>query len=194
VFVVDTADATAPLQGGSRFFGLVGTQTGTSAALTVTLWGARRLTKASAMGSAAITTGTITRTQGSFLTDGWKVGDSIGFRNTANLPTAADTLVLGVSDLTLTFAASSFTAETPPASANAEFWRLSLMGTSTIAPNAGFTASVPAEDVFTANKPYIDATPNRALAVGKDSGFFVSLKAALGAGLYADITPLFGDY
>jgi len=197
VFVFASADAatgvTPPLAGGSRLFALTAAQfQSTPAALSIRLFAARRLTKVSDMGTASITTNTITRTTGSFITDGWQVGDSIGFRNTANLPAVEPAQVTAVSATTLTFAASSFTAETPPATA--EFWRLHLLATSTLASGAGSTAGTAALDLFTDSKPFMDASPNRALAIGPGSGFFAALLSTLPANGYVDITPLPGDY
>ena len=144
------------------------------------------------MGTASITTNTITRTTGSFITDGWLVGDSVGLRNTANVAAVDNAQITAVSATTLTFAASTFTAETPPATA--EFWRLHLLATSTLASGAGSTAGTAALDLFTDSKPFMDASPNRALAIGPGSGFFAALLSTLPANGYVDITPLPGDY
>lgn len=200
VFVFASADAAAAAgttpatAGGSRLFGLSAAQfQSTPAALSVRLFAARRLTKVPDMGTAAITTNTITRTgAGSFIADGWLVGDSIGFRNTANLPAVEPAQVMAVSATTLTFAASTFTAETPPATA--EFWRLHMLGTSVLASGAGSVAGTAALDLFTDSKPFMDASPNRALAIGPGSGFFAALLSTLPANGYVDITPLPGDY
>jgi len=197
VFVFASADASAgvtpPLAGGSRLFALTAAQfQSTPAALSVRLFAARRLTKVSDMGTASITTNTITRTTGSFITDGWLVGDSVGLRNTANVAAVDNAQITAVSATTLTFAASTFTAETPPATA--EFWRLHLLATSTLASGAGSTAGTAALDLFTDSKPFMDASPNRALAIGPGSGFFAALLSTLPANGYVDITPLPGDY
>jgi len=197
VFVFASADAasgvTPPLAGGSRLFALTAAQfQSTPGALAIRLFAARRLTKVSDMGTASITTNTIARTTGSFITDGWLVGDSTGFRNTVNLPAVEPAQPTAVSATTLTFPANTFTAETPPA--NAEFWRLHLLSTSTLASGAGSTAGTAALDLFTDAKPFMDASPNRALAVGPGSGYFAALLSTLPSGGYVDITPLAGDY
>jgi len=178
---------------GSRLFGLSAAQfQSTPAALSIRLFAARRLTKVSDMGTASITTNTITRTTGSFVTDGWLVGDSVGLRNTANVAAADNTQITVVSATTLTFAASTFTAETPPATA--EFWRLHVLATSTLPSGAGTVPPAAALDLFTDSKPFMDASPNRALAIGPGSGFFAALLSTLPANGYVDITPLPGDY
>lgn len=196
VFVFASADVGAgppATVGGSRLFGLSAAQfQSTPAALSVRLFAARRLTKVSDMGTASITTNTITRTTGNFITDGWLVGDSVGPRNTANVAAVDNAQITAVSATTLTFAANTFTAETPPATA--EFWRLHLLSTSTLASGAGSTAGAAALDLFTDAKPFMDASPNRALAVGPGSGYFAALLSTLPSGGYVDITPLAGDY
>lgn len=74
----DVASASGNFTGGQRVFDVVVSSTD-SAANALILWDATQMTLYANMGVAATTAtsnATVTRTVGSFITDGWQVGDS----------------------------------------------------------------------------------------------------------------------
>lgn len=104
--LADVAAASGNLTGGQRVFDMTVASTD-SAANSLILWEGMQMTLQTNMGTAATTAttnATVTRTTGSFITDGWQVGDSamcLGSAGASNNGNVA--IVTGVAALTLTF-------------------------------------------------------------------------------------------
>ena len=180
---------------GSRVHGIsaVATDSGASTAI---LYYAERMTLQSAMGTGAhVDDGdTITRTSGSFVTDGWLVGDRFFVSGNTTLLNGFFATLTTVAALTLTFATGSTnTAENLPT--GAIIWRLSQLHLTTMAANAGNAASTDALDMLITDFPIADVTPDRYLTLGPNDGLALSVGTAIGASPdRLDITVFGGDY
>ena len=115
--VADVMPASGNYTGGQRVYDMVATST-SGANNALILWDGVQATLYANMGTAtttATTNATVTRTVGSFITDGWKVGDSamcFGSAGASNNGNVA--IVTGVTATTLTFSGvpAGFSANT----------------------------------------------------------------------------------
>ena len=118
--LADVVAASGNYTGGQRVYDMVATST-SGVDNAIILWDGVQLTLYANMGTAtttATTNATVTRTVGSFITDGWKVGDSamcFGSAGASNNGNVA--IVTGVTATTLTFSGvpSGFSANTEAA-------------------------------------------------------------------------------
>lgn len=163
------------------------------------LYHIERLTLQSAMGTGAFVDGgggsdTITRSSGSFITDGWLVGDLLIVSNATTLANDFAVRLTAVAADTLTFATATVdTAENLPT--GAILYKASLVGTIAVAAGSGNTAGTFAVDLIgTDGFIDADASPNRYRTIGANNGFAVSLGTTLGAGEYVNITTMYADY
>lgn len=134
---------------------------------------------------------TITRTVGSFITDGWQVGDiGIGIGNT----TIADDKTLtitGVAALTLTFT-ESVTVEALPITAI--LYRVSQISRHKVPLNAGNTNAISNVDLLKDNNAAVDSTPNRYMTFGPNDALIMAMAATITAAKYVSVTAEGGDY
>ena len=106
----------------------------------VTLWVMQRITEQSNMGTGAFVDGgggsdTITRSSGSFVADGWEVGDLIWTDKPTTLSNGFVAQLTGVASGTLTFATATVgAAENLPT--GSAIYRAVRIGTSSVAANA----------------------------------------------------------
>ena len=137
---------------------------------------------------------TITRTTGSFVTDGWLIGDRMWVHAPTTLANGFFVTLTGVVALTLTFATATVnTAENFPT--GAIIYRLAQMHLTTLAANAGNAASTNALDMIITDWPIADVTPDRYLTLGANDGLVFSVGTAVGASPdRIDITVWGGDY
>jgi len=143
---------------------------------------------------AAITATTITRNDsgGSFILDGLKVDDAIALSGLTSLGNNKLATITGVTATTLTFASGTFpTAEAIPATA--EIYMVAQLSTSSLAANAGNATGTVALDLFTDNKPFMDASPERFMTLGPNCAYFVNVNTAL-VTTYVDLVLFGGKY
>lgn len=148
---------------------------------------------------------TFTRTVGSFITDGFKVGDRLAFAGATTLLNNFSVVLTTVVALTLTFATATVAAgEVLPAGGVA--YKL-LRGWSIAVPlGSGASAVAGVDGMSPIQAPQIDATPNRYLMLGPTSvvndannlsvntALFGTVTTTMGAGESMDITLHGGDY
>lgn len=183
---------------GSRVHGISVANTD-SGGNTAILYHAIRMTLQSDMGTGAFvdnggSADTITRSSGSFITDGWLVGDRLWVYAPTTLANGFFVTVTGVAALTLTFAtASTDTAENFPT--GAIIYKLSQLHLTTLAANAGNAASTDALDMLVADWPIADITPDRYITLSANDALVFSVGTAVGADPdRIDITTFGGDY
>ncbi len=137
---------------------------------------------------------TLTRTVGSFITDGWKIGDLLILQGCTTLANDFAIRLTAVATLTLTFATGTISAgEVLPTGAS--LIRGQKITTQTVAidsGNVGGTASVSVLD--STALPFLDATPNRYLTLGASDLLLVSAGTLLGAAEFMDVIAMGGDY
>jgi len=183
---------------GSRIHGIsvAATDAGANTAI---LYHAERMTLQASMGTGAFLNNggsddTITRTTGSFITDGWLVGDRLLVAGPTTLANSFFVTLTAVAALTLTFVtASTDTAEDFPT--GAIIYRLAQMHLTTLAINAGNAAATDALDMLITDWPIADITPDRYLTLGANDALVISVGTAVGASPdRIDITVWGGDY
>lgn len=183
---------------GSRIHGIsvANTDGGGNTAL---LYHAEQMTLESAMGTGAFvdnggSSDTITRGSGSFITDGWLVGDRLWVHAPTTLANGFFVTLTAVAALTLTFAtATTDTAENFPT--GAIIYRLSQLHLTTLAANAGNAASTDALDMLITDWPIADVTPDRYMTLGANDALVFSVGTAVGASPdRIDISTFGGDY
>lgn len=183
---------------GSRVHGIAVTNTD-AGANTALLYYAKRMTLQSAMTVGAFVDNggspdTITRTSGSFVTDGWLVGDRLLVSGSTTLANSFFVTLTVVAALTLTFVTATVdTAENFPT--GAIMWKLSQLHLTTLAINAGNAASTDALDMLINDWPIADASPDRYITIEADDALAMSLGTAPGASPdRVDISVFGGDY
>ncbi len=151
----------------------------------VTVYTGRPMTLESAMGTGAFvdnggSSDTITRSSGSFVTDGWLVGDRMFVYGPTTLLNGVFFTLTAVSAGTLTFATAKVdTAENFPT--GAIIYRLAQLHLTTLAANAGNLAATDALDLLGTDYPAVDATPDRYITLGPLDIIACSVGSAVGA-------------
>jgi len=175
---------------------LASTDAGANTAL---LYYAKKMTAVADMTTGAFVDGgggsdTITRTAGSFITDGYKIGDRIVVAGATTLANSFFVTLTGVAALTLTFATAQVdTAEDFPS--GAIIYRLCQLHLTTVAINAGNAASTDALDMLITDFPIADVSPDRYIILGPDDALAMSVGTAVGAAPdRIDIMVSGGDY
>lgn len=170
-----------------------------SGASTALLYYAKQMTLQSNMSSGVFVDGgggsdSITRTVGSFITDGWKIGDRLLVASPTTLANSFFVTLTGVAALTLTFATSIVdTAENLPT--GSIIYRLCQLHLTTLAANAGNAASTDALDLLSADFPAVDGSPDRYMTIEASDALVVSLGTAVGAAPdRVDVFVAGGDY
>ena len=173
-------------------------------ASTALLYYGKRMTLASAMGTGAFVDNggsddTITRSSGSFVTDGWLLGDIlvvVGPRS-APLTTLANQFFVRITTLaaaTLSFATATVnTAENFPS--GAIMYRLSQLHLTTLAANAGNAAATDALDMLITDWPIADVTPDRYITMQANDILAMNVGTAVGVDPdHVDVAVFGGDY
>lgn len=140
------------------------------------------LTRQANMGAASITgTNTINRDVGSFLTDGWKVGDTLmpfDMLTAANNGVVAQ--ITAVTAIAITVNGTPFSNETLPA--GARLARISRRTQRAIAINAGNAdATPPVQLIGGQQDPSAFQPPDAGIALGKDDIIAVAAVATISA-------------
>lgn len=183
---------------GARVHGIsvAATDAGANTAL---LYYAKRMTLQSAMGTGAFVDNggspdTITRTSGSFVTDGFLVGDRILVSGPTTLANSFFVTLTVVAALTLSFVtATTDTAENFPT--GAIIYKLSQLHLTTLAANAGNAAATDALDMLITDWPIADVTPDRYITLEGNDALAMSVGTAVGGGTdRIDIAVFGGDY
>lgn len=183
---------------GSRIHGIAVANTDAGGS-TCILYHAKQMTLQSAMSTGAFldnggSEDTITRTSGSFVTDGWLVGDRLWVYAPTTLANGFFVTLTAVAALTLTFVtATTDTAENFPT--GAIIYRLSQLHLSTLAANAGNAASTDALDMLITDWPIADVSPDRYITLAANDALVFSVGTAVGADPdRVDISVFGGDY
>ena len=166
---------------------------------TALLYYAKRMTLQSAMGTGAFLNNggspdTITRTSGSFVDDGWLIGDRLLVSDPTTLANSFFVTLTVVAALTLTFVTGTTdTAENLPT--GAIMYKLAQLHLTTLAINAGNAAATDALDLLGADMPTVDVSPDRYLTIEADDALVMSLGTAPGASPdRVDVMVGGGDY
>ena len=185
---------------GSRVHGIALANTDAGAS-DCTLYHAEQMTLQSAMGTGVFddnagSPDTITRTSGSFITDGWLVGDRLWVHGATTLGNGFFVTLTAVATLTLTFATGTVSADTDENfPTGAIIYRLAQLHLTTVAANAGNAASTDALDMLISDFPIADVTPDRYITLGAADALVFSVGTAVGASPdRVDITCFGGDY
>jgi len=183
---------------GSRIH-LISGASSDSGANSVTMYVGSALTLASAMGVGTFVDGgggsdTITRTTGSFVDDGWKVGDRVLIQDATTLSNDVTGILTGVAATTLTFATSTIGAgEVMPSTC--KLYRANILSVQEVAITAGTVTGTAAHDFLDPTDiPGLDASPDTYLILGPSEGLFFSAGTLLGAAERIDILVSGGDY
>lgn len=168
------------LSGGQRVFDGSFSSTD-SVARSVLIWIGTTLTRQANMGVASVTTNnTINRTSGSFITDGWKLGDSAMI---FDAPTAANngnlSVVTAVTSLTLVFNGAGLTNETLT---TVRVMRVALRTRRGVPLNSGNADSAPAVLLLGGSQdPSSFPAPDTGISLDENSVIAFSAVAALSA-------------
>ncbi|MBP2311883.1 hypothetical protein [Azospirillum soli] len=141
-------------------------------------------------GTLALTTGSVTRVNGSFITDGWRVGDAlmlfgptaapnVGSATQAN--TGALAVITAVAATTLTVNGTPFTADAALPS-SARLFRVAQRTRRAIAANAGNADATPAVALMGGTQdPASASLPDTGWELGSTNALIVALVAAASA-------------
>lgn len=170
------------LQGGCRVIdGSIASTDGTARSLV--LWLGRVLSRTSAFGATLTVTAsnTFNRASGSFLADGWRVGDTVmpfGMTTAANNGVAG--VVTGLTALTLTVNGTPYTNETMPATAR--LMRAAQRTRRGVPINSGNTDTAPAVPLIGgAQDPATPSLPDAGYSLGDIDVLIASMAAAVSA-------------
>lgn len=137
---------------------------------------------------------TITRTTGSFVDDGWKVGDVLISQGATTLTNDFLGILTGVAATTLTFATATIGAGEVLLSTT-KLYRSNVLSIQAVAATAGTDPAVPAHNFLNNTSiPGLDASPYRYLTLGPSEGIFFAAGTLLGAAEIINIIVSGGDY
>jgi len=197
----DTNNPTVFRAGGSRIHA-ISIASSSASNINVFFHLARRKTSVANMGTASFATNnTITRTTGSFITDGWVPGETFfvapsagDTRTTTAAANGAVVTVTTVADLTLTVSGTPFVSTPQALPAGFGLWAFSQLGYVPVPAGAG-NGTVPAVSALqTAQLPILDESPNRFLTLGVGDALTARLGTALAANTFIDISIFAADY
>lgn len=137
---------------------------------------------------------TITRTVGSFVTDGWRVGERFVITGATTLANDFLATLTTVASGTLTFATGTVnTPENLPA--DSKIYRAARLATILLPSNAGTSGSPALQLLDRRYMPWLCEDPDGLfLILGAGKSLFFKLSAAVGSGEQVDITGEYGDY
>ena len=164
------------------------------------LYLAKRLTLGSQMGSGALvdnggSADTVTRSAGSFVTDGWLVGNRIMLQGCTTLANDFMDILTAVSASSLALATGGGTVDTAEALLSATgLYRLIGVSYVDTAAGAGFPNVVAVSALDATQIPALDVSPNRRLNLGPDDYLVGAFATTLGTGEVGDVSVWGGDY
>lgn len=151
------------------------------------------LTTVGAGSFAFATTSTLTRAAGSFIDDGWSIGDTMLVTTTTSEANRVLAEITAVTALTLTVTGTPFTAEAIPAST--ELCRIGQAAMVDVPLGAGFGVANRAIPFITQTAmPWNAPIPDTNEVLGPSARIFVAMSTAVGAGKKAQVTLIGGDY
>ena len=160
---------------------------------------AKAVTLAANMGTGTLVDGgggsdTLVRSSGSFVTDGWLVGDTLQLIGATTLANDFSVILTGVSAGTLTFATATIdTAEALPSTA--VLARLMRVGTVSVPLSSGYTtAAVAVSGLNVTQNPALDASPSRYMTLTEDEYLLCAAGTALGSSEVMDVIADYGEY
>lgn len=159
---------------------------------------ARVLTTGADMGTGNFVDGggssdTITRTTGSFITDGWRVGDRMLVQGAQSIGNDFEVLLTAVAATTLTFATATVnTAE--ELLPTTKLCRLGRLWYVTVAAGAGAPSVNAVSGLDTDKAPFLDASPDRLLTLGPNDILTAAVGTTMGTGETIDVTVFGADY
>ena len=185
---------------GSRVHG-ISVANADSGGNTCIMYHAEQMTLQSAMGTGVFddnggSADTITRSTGSFITDGWLVGDRLWVHGATTLGNGFFVTLTAVAALTLTFATGTVSGDVDENfPTGAIIYRLAQLHLTTLAANAGNAAGTAALDMLITDWPIADVTPDRYITLGAADALVFNVGTAVGASPdRVDITCFGGDY
>lgn len=159
---------------------------------------AKKLTSSADMGVGAFVDGgggsdSITRTTGSFVTDGWRDGNRLAAQDAQTLANDFGILLTSVSALSLVFATGTVAAA-ENFTANTTLWQLARTWAVAVPANAGTPSAVSVSGLDTTQAPALDDKPDREIEVQNGFALFAWLGTTLVAGEVIDVSVIGGDY
>lgn len=161
---------------------------------------ARRLTLASAMGSGALvdngaSADTITRSSGSFLTDGWLEGNRLLLLGATTLANDFEVILTAAAALSLTLATGGGTVNTAEGlPSTAKLCLLTWMHYLSVPLGSGLPDVVAVAGMSTTQNPSLDASPDRLITLGPNDILVGKVGTALGTGEVLDVLVEGGDF
>lgn len=136
---------------------------------------------------------TFTRGSGSFVTDGWKVGDRAVWYGSTTLANDFSAILTTVAALTLTFATATVaTGEVLPS--GGIIYRAARAWSIDVTLGAG-AAEVLSEDGMNVTQgAFMDASPNRYFTLADNFALFAAVTTLCGTGESVDVVCFGGDY
>lgn len=179
------------LEGGVRIIGgSISSTDGTARSILIYIGECLTTQDTTNTGVLALTTGSITRVNGSFITDGWKIGDAVMVFGPTTAPnvgsaTAGNTgLILPVATVaagTLTVPAASFTADAA-LPAGARLFRVALRTRRAVAITAGYADATPAVALLGGTQdPATASLPDAGWELGAANALIVAMVANISA-------------
>lgn len=159
---------------------------------------AQEVTDQADMGTGAFVDGgggsdTLTRTAGSFVTDGWRVGERFLVQGATTLANDFLAILTAVSAGVLTFATGTVnTAEILPA--GCKLYRYHDLGYVAVAAGAGKPSVAGVSGLDVNQMPWLDPTPGRLMELGAGDFLIAALATTLTTGEFIDVACFLGDY
>jgi hypothetical protein len=185
-----------PGANGSRIHSINVAMDDTNATQTLVLYRATPLSLGSNMGTAAITQSpdTITRTSGSFVTDGWLVNQRLFVLGSTTLANAVAAFLTAVAAGTLTITTGTFSAaESFPSTG--QLMMASLIATITLPASSGnVTTTVPLNVLNPNLMPTLVGAPDNFLMLGASDMLVAAVGSNVASNKSVDIVVEGGDY
>lgn len=165
-----------------------------AAANTIKLALGKALTLASNMGTTSFNSSTtITRSAGSFITDGWSVGERLKIFGATTESNNTEVILTTVAATTLTASAASFGTESIPSTAI--LYRLAQVATYNIAINAGYLPNVLPISLLDGSKlPAAFMGDDTLLSLGASDAIFLAPGTTLTGSELIDVAVHGGDF
>lgn len=147
------------------------------------------------MGSPSISSlNAINRTAGSFITDGWQIGDRLYIQGCTTVANDAVGFVTSVGASTLSFAGSTFSSnEVIPSTA--VLYRVANLHRTNVPNNSGFADGSPSVSLLNPSMmPALDITPGRFLTMGYAEVLLIKADSATPSNTSLEVTAFGGDY
>lgn len=137
----------------------------------------------------------ITRTQGSFITDGWLAGERLALIGATTLANGFEVLLTGVAALSVDLASGGGTVNTAEVMpAGSYLARLGRSWYVAVPAGSGVPSAVAVSGLDTTQAPFLDTSPDRHLLLGPEDILVAALSAALDTGETLDISVMGFDF